>query len=39
MPIDKTIEDIITELRAGNYIYKLEDGTTIISVPSFNLIS
>lgn len=39
MSIDKTIEDVITEIKEGKHQYKLEDGTTIISVPSFNLIN
>lgn len=38
MPIDKTIEDVITEIKEGKHQYKLKDGSTIISVPSFNLI-
>lgn len=38
MPVNKTIDDVILEIRNGHYQYKLEDGSTIISVPSFNLI-
>lgn len=34
---DKTIDDIIDEIRQGNHLYKCKDGTYIISVPSFNL--